>query len=161
MGENANSISEIFSLVASFLSLVGVIFIISKNWAETRKLRSEAEKTRAETNKTSGADTTETYAKAAGLTAEQNIALRNRMDILDGKVDQLYSACLIKDKEITDLKHFLEDRDRRILDLESVVEDRTGRVSELEKLVQSYEKRIQELEVEVRCLKNGYGKAEG
>jgi predicted RNase H-like nuclease (RuvC/YqgF family) len=140
---NQLATSDIIAIISGLVALLTAAFTVFKSVKEARK-------TKAETEKISGADTTETYAKAANLTAEQNLKLYERLNGLDDKVQELFNTCLVKDREISELKDKVDD-------LTKIINKKDERIVELEKLSEQQESRILELENEIYTLKFNQG----
>ena len=119
--------------------IITVIITVPGTWAlmkQLKKERIEAEKTKEETKKMAGADTTKTYAEAAEKIGQTNIKLYERIEKLEQRVDDLFRVNCEKDQQISILRDTLEQKDDRISDLELLSKKQGIRIAELEKEVE-------------------------
>ena len=126
----------IITVIVSSLGIGALILALRKEKPDIKKTDKETDKIKTEAEKISGADTVETFAKAAEISSNQVIKLYSRMDDLDIKVKELVDTCLKKDCEIAQLENKIKERDGRILMLEKIVEDSKQRIQELEREVE-------------------------
>lgn len=118
-----------FGDIISAASLIGSILAIIMAW---RKLPHDIKKTDGETS--------ETFAKAADMTATQNVRLQEQIERMEGRQDE-------QEAQIKQLQETNKAKDSRIAELEKLTQEQ-------EHKIQSQALRIQELQTELDMLRN-------
>jgi chromosome segregation ATPase len=143
----------ISSLPGALIALGALLLSYLRHPKELNKTTSETAKLDQEAQKISGADTVETYAKAAEIIGKINITLTDRIDQLDNKVADLIKALEERERIIEELEVRLKERDELIVNFKNEIMVRDARIRELENVSVKNEKRIHDLELEVQSLR--------